>query len=74
MDRPYPSVQSSVSAGKGVRTDGEPKLIDACWGLLASWVMEPGKLAQPINAKIETAGEKPMFGNTFKRPHMLVPA
>ena len=54
--------------------DGVPELIDARWGLLPSWVKEPGKLAQPINAKIETAGEKPMFRHAFKRSRVLVPA
>jgi len=42
--------------------------------LLPSWVKEPGKLAQPINAKVETAGEKPMFRHAFKRSRVLVPA
>lgn len=54
--------------------DGERELIYARWGLIPSWVKEPGKLAQPINAKIETAGEKPMFRHAFKRSRVLVPA
>ena len=54
--------------------DGERELISARWGLLPSWVKEPGKLAQPINAKLETAGEKPMFRHAFKRSRALVPA
>ncbi|CAH1748296.1 Abasic site processing protein [Thauera humireducens] len=54
--------------------EGERELITARWGLLPSWVKEPGKLAQPINAKLETAGEKPMFRHAFKRSRVLVPA
>lgn len=54
--------------------DGARGLITARWGLLPSWVKEPGKLAQPINAKVETAGEKPMFRHAFKRSRVLVPA
>jgi len=54
--------------------DGERELMSARWGLLPSWVKEPGKLAQPINAKVETAGEKPMFRHAFKRSRVLVPA
>ncbi len=27
----------------------------ARWGVLPSWIKEPGTLAQPINAKLETA-------------------
>lgn len=56
------------------RADGAHALISARWGLLPSWVKEPGKLAQPINAKIETAAEKPMFRHAFKRSRVLVPA
>lgn len=55
-------------------TDGGRELISARWGLLPSWVKNPGKLAQPINAKVETAGEKPMFRHAFKRSRVLVPA
>lgn len=47
--------------------EGARELIPARWGLLPSWVKAPGKLAQPINAKVETAGEKPMFRHAFKR-------
>lgn len=54
--------------------DGARELISARWGLLPSWAKEPGKLAQPINAKVETAGEKPMFRHAFKRSRVLVPA
>jgi len=54
--------------------DGERELIPARWGLLPSWVKEPGKLAQPINAKVETAGQKPMCRHAFKRSRVLVPA
>lgn len=54
--------------------DGGRELILARWGLLPSWVKEPGRLAQPINAKLETAGEKPMFRHAFRRSRVLVPA
>lgn len=54
--------------------DGARELIAAHWGLLPAWVKVPGKLAQPINAKIETAGEKSMFRHAFKRSRVLVPA
>jgi putative SOS response-associated peptidase YedK len=56
------------------RADGPRELIPARWGLLPSWVKEPGRLAQPINAKIETASEKPMFRHAFRKSRVLVPA
>lgn len=53
---------------------GERHVIAARWGLLPSWVKEAGKLAQPINAKSETAAEKPMFRHAMRRQRVLVPA
>ena len=44
------------------------------WGLLPAWVKDPAKVQQPINAKAETAAEKPMFRDAFKRRRCLVPA
>lgn len=56
------------------RPDGGREIVPARWGLLPAWVKEPGKLAQPINAKLETAGEKPMFRSAFRKSRVLVPA
>lgn len=55
-------------------TDGAPELVMARWGLLPSWVKEPGKVPQPINAKLETAAERPMFRHAFAHRRALVPA
>lgn len=66
-----PSQDAPIVRG---RADGVRELIPARWGLLPSWVKEPDKLAQPINAKVETASEKPMFRHAFKRSRILVPA
>ena len=54
--------------------DGVRRVQPARWGLLPSWVKEPGKLAQPINAKCETVAEKPMFRHAFARRRIIVPA
>jgi len=53
---------------------GGRETIEARWGLLPGWMKEPGKTAQPINAKAETAAEKPMFRSAFRRFRILVPA
>jgi putative SOS response-associated peptidase YedK len=56
------------------QADGERRVIPARWGLLPSWVTTPGKLAQPINAKSETAAGKPMFRHALARRRIIVPA
>jgi len=56
------------------QADGARQVIPARWGLLPSWVTTPGKLAQPINAKSETAAEKPMFRHALARRRVIVPA
>ncbi|AKU11325.1 hypothetical protein AzCIB_1423 [Azoarcus sp. CIB] len=50
------------------------EILAARWGLLPRWIKEPGKLSQPINAKIETAAGKPMFRDAIRRSRVLVPA
>src|SRR5437016_10172070 len=54
--------------------DADRKLAMLRWGLLPAWVKDPAKVQQPINAKAETAAEKPMFRDAFKRRRCLVPA
>jgi len=44
------------------------------WGLIPRWVKDPTRGSQPINAKAETAAEKPMFRDAFRRRRCLIPA
>jgi len=46
----------------------------ARWGLIPSWVKDPGELQHPINAKSETAAIKPMFRHAYRSSRVLVPA
>lgn len=49
------------------------EVVFAKWGLVPGWAA--GKdYAAPINAKIETAAEKPMFRHAWKRGRVIVPA
>ncbi|MDT3668948.1 MAG: SOS response-associated peptidase [Aromatoleum sp.] len=58
-----------------IRTVGDHReIITARWGLLPHWVKEPGRLARPINAKVETAAYKPMFRSAFRQSRVLIPA
>lgn len=54
--------------------DGLREVVLARWGLLPAWVKDPGSIAHPINAKAETAGQKPMFRHAFRKSRVLVPA
>lgn len=44
------------------------------WGLLPPWVKEPQKFPLMINARSETAAEKPAFRNALRRRRALIPA
>jgi putative SOS response-associated peptidase YedK len=44
------------------------------WGLVPSWSRDESAASRCINAKAETAAEKPMFRGAFKSRPCLVPA
>ena len=44
------------------------------WGLVPHWMKEPPKDARMINARSETAAEKPAFRDAFRSKRCLVPA
>lgn len=44
------------------------------WGLLPGWVKDPKGFTLLINARAETAAEKPAFRNALKRRRCLLPA
>jgi putative SOS response-associated peptidase YedK len=44
------------------------------WGLLPSWVKDPAKISMLINARAETAAEKPSFRGGMRHRRCLVPA
>lgn len=44
------------------------------WGLVPSWVKDPSKFTLLINARSETAVEKPSFRNAMRHRRILVPA
>jgi putative SOS response-associated peptidase YedK len=57
-----------------VRVADKGRRIEAMtWGLLPSWAKDPAGV-KPINARVETVFEKPMFRNAIKRRRCLVPA
>jgi putative SOS response-associated peptidase YedK len=44
------------------------------WGLIPSWSKDPAMGSRLINARSETAAEKPAFRSAFQRRRCLVPA
>ncbi len=54
--------------------DGLREAVPVRWGLLPPWSSDPADPARQINARIETAAEKPMFRAAFRRGRCLVPA
>lgn len=44
------------------------------WGLIPSWVKDPGKVSVMINARAETAAAKPSFRGALRHKRCLVPA
>lgn len=55
--------------------EGERRLTPVRWGLVPSWSKQPPARAKPlINARSETAAEKPAFRAAMKRRRCLVPA
>jgi putative SOS response-associated peptidase YedK len=56
-----------------VITNEEPEVIDQFqWGFLPAWADGPDDTYRPINARAETAAEKPMFRDAFEARRCLV--
>lgn len=59
-----------------VRLDakGEREMTLVRWGLIPSWVKDPREFSTLINARSETAAEKPSFRGAMRHRRCLVPA
>ena len=56
-----------------VITNTAPEAIDQFeWGFLPTWADSPEESYRPINARSETAAEKPMFRDSFEAKRCLV--
>lgn len=54
--------------------DGGRKLVMMRWGLHPAWMKEPPGAKSMINARAETAAEKPFFRDAMKKRRCLIPA
>jgi putative SOS response-associated peptidase YedK len=57
-----------------VAPEGRPEGRTLRWGLVPSWAKDPAMGNRMINARSETAAEKPSFRGPFRRSRCLVPA
>lgn len=59
----------------GVRAQGRSRVLDVfTWGLVPAWARDPSIGERLINARAETAGEKPSFRGSFKNSRCLIVA
>ena len=58
-----------------IRAGNEGRCLDFLrWGLIPGWARDPGIASKLINARIETAAEKPSFRNAWRSRRCLIPA
>ena len=65
-----PGVETWIARAK----DGKPTIYSYLWGLVPYWSKDPKKGVRPVNAKAETAHEKPMFRKLIRERRCLIPA
>lgn len=53
---------------------GKREMVLVRWGLIPSWSNDPAQLSTMINARAETAAEKPSFRAAMRHKRCLVPA
>ncbi|MBW6464710.1 MAG: SOS response-associated peptidase [Firmicutes bacterium] len=54
--------------------EGKRELVELKWGLVPFWAEDPSIGSRMINARAETAAEKPSFRDAFRKRRILVPA
>ncbi len=70
-----PRFNIAPSQAVAVISSREPKQLSLMkWGLVPSWAKDPKIGNRMINARSETAAEKPSFRTAFKRRRCLIPA
>jgi len=69
--RPSYNVAPSQEILSIIRLKGN-QLVNLNWGIVPFWVKDISKAAKPINARVETAAEKPSFKAAFRYRRCLI--
>jgi putative SOS response-associated peptidase YedK len=72
--RPRYNIAPTQEVPVVVAPGGRPEGRTLRWGLVPSWARDPAIGNRMINARSETAAEKPSFRGPFRRSRCLVPA
>jgi len=72
--QPRYNVAPTNSVPAVIRVEGKNVLDFFRWGLVPTWADDPKIGARMINARSETAAEKPSFRGPFKNRRCLIPA
>ncbi len=64
---------SRTILGVAVDREGQRVLREYRWGLIPSWVKDPGTVKNTFNARAESVATKPMYRHAFERFRILVP-
>jgi putative SOS response-associated peptidase YedK len=74
IDRRYNTAPGDGVLAVTTDREGAPRGELLRWGLVPAWVKSPGSSAKMINARIETAAEKPAYRRAFERYRCLIVA
>jgi putative SOS response-associated peptidase YedK len=72
--QPNYNVAPTQSVATVIAENGGRRLEMLRWGLVPSWADDPEIGSRMINARAETAPEKPSFRSAFKRRRCLIPS
>ncbi|HWU24099.1 MAG TPA: SOS response-associated peptidase [Nocardioides sp.] len=73
-DKVYAVMERAVRADDGTKGDPVRQLRELRWGLVPSWAKDPSIGSRMINARLETAPEKPAFRKAWASRRCLLPA
>jgi len=70
----YNAAPSQILLAARVNEVGKREAVLLRWGLIPSWATDPKIAFSLINARGETAAQKPSFRSAFKRRRCIIPA